>query len=373
MNFLSRASWVSSATCLAWLIVGCTESSDDPQSGRGGGSSSGGSGVAGASGTTNKGGTSSASGGTTAAGGKGGASNDGSGGNAGASTTGGSAGGGNAGAAGSDGTSKRPVQKSAGCGKTGYSKTVAQTISTKGGTGNYLVSLPASYDPNKAYPLGFGFHGYGRTHTQCRDDDCLGFQDVMQNDAILIYMKSFTDGWENAGTVRDNNAQFFADVLAKMKTEYCVDEERVFAAGTSSGAAFAAILACRYGDQLVAAVPVAGSMEEKDNCKGAVPSLVIHGIADKENNISGGREVRDFYIKANGCTNTSVPPVTEVDKRVLADREAKKEGYECADYQGCKPGFPVRWCVHSEGGYDDVNHGWPTFGGKEIWAFVQKL
>jgi hypothetical protein len=46
-----------------------------------------------------------------------------------------------------------------------------------------------------------------------------------------------------------------------------------------------------------------------------------------------------------------------------------RESHECADYQGCS-GPPVRWCEHSEGGYDGSTHGWPTFGGQEIWDFV---
>jgi len=33
----------------------------------------------------------------------------------------------------------------------------------------------------------------------------------------------------------------------------------------------------------------------------------------------------------------------------------------------------VVWCEHSEGGYDGTTHGWPLFGGDQIWAFVSGL
>src|SRR5690606_6758279 len=113
--------------------------------------------------------------------------------------------------------------------------------------------------------LGFAFHGYGRTHAECRQTDCAGFQSVMQNDAILIYMKSFSDGWEQ-DAVRDQNAKFFEDVLASVESELCVDENRVFVAGTSSGAAFTNVLGCRYGDKLMAIFPVAGGLPESEGC-----------------------------------------------------------------------------------------------------------
>lgn len=242
---------------------------------------------------------------------------------------------------------------------------------TQGEQGEYIVSLPADYDENRAYPVGFGFHGYNRTHHHCQEGDCLGFQSAMQDHAILIYMKSFTAGWEQPAVV-DQNADFFVDVLDHIEANYCADRNRVFVAGTSSGAAFSNILACRYGDRLLATVPVAGSMPEKD-CVGDVAALVIHGIADLGNDIAGGRNARDYFLAANDCGPSSVPPVDEVDARVLADREAMIEGHECSDYVECPDRQPVRWCVHSEGGYENLNHGWPTFGGDEIWAFVESL
>jgi hypothetical protein len=39
-----------------------------------------------------------------------------------------------------------------------------------------------------------------------------------------------------------------------------------------------------------------------------------------------------------------------------------------ANRTGCRT-----WCEHSEGGYDGSTHGWPLFGGQQIWDFVSAL
>ena len=49
------------------------------------------------------------------------------------------------------------------------------------------------------------------------------------------------------------------------------------------------------------------------------------------------------------------------------------ESHGCAVYQGCDAGLPVTWCEHSEGGYDGSTHGWPLFGGQQVWDFVSAL
>lgn len=245
----------------------------------------------------------------------------------------------------------------------------ARTLTVSAGDGDYIVSLPSAYDPDTAYPLGFGFHGHGRTHQNCMDGDCRGFQSVMEDVAILVYMKSFTDGWPFPADVRDDNTEFFEAVLGLMKAEYCVDENRVFVAGTSSGATFSNVLACRYGDQLLATGPVAGGMPERSGCVGQVAALVVHGVDDYHVEFTSGEEARDFYISQNGCTNESVPELSGLHDRVVMNRES----HECADYQGCDDGVPVRWCEHSEGGYDGSTHGWPDFGGQEIWDFVSRF
>jgi poly(3-hydroxybutyrate) depolymerase len=259
--------------------------------------------------------------------------------------------------------------RSTGCGKANP-PSGDLTIAVMGQTGKYVLSLPSNYAPGTAYPLGFAFHGRGRTGPDCQQTDCIGFQSVMQDQAVLVYMTSLGgDGWEALPSERPINVAFFQAVLAKIEDSYCIDQNRIFVAGTSSGAHFTNILACRFGDKLLAASPVAGSMIEKTNCVGQVAALVIHGIIDSHVPFADGQAARDFYLMQNGCSNASVPTVASAHASVVATPES----HQCVTYQGCEPGLPVVWCEHSEGGYDGSTHGWPKFAGQQIWDFVKPL
>ena len=240
------------------------------------------------------------------------------------------------------------------------------TIDVNGQTGAYVVSIPAAYDPAKPYPLGFAFHGFGRTGPECQAGDCAGFQTVMQDDAVLVYMTSMGgEGWDDF----DAESTYFEAVLDQVLASHCIDESRVFAAGTSSGAHFSNVLGCRFGDKLVAIAPVAGYLPEKDNCVDRVAALVIHGVSDTHVPFSEGETARDFWRTRNGCSADTMPPIADIHASVTATPES----HGCAAYQGCDPGLPVTWCEHSEGGYDGSTHGWPLFGGQEIWDFVSAL
>jgi polyhydroxybutyrate depolymerase len=345
---------------------GCSETTDaaggnDQDGGHtgssGGGPSSGGSNAAG--GSTSSGG-SAANGGASKGGspGTGGSNAAGSGGTAGTGGASGSSAGGAGGAAG--------PTKSAGCGIPNPPSGIL-SFRVENQDAEYQLSLPSNYDPTTAYPLGFGFHGRNRTGPNCHDGDCAGFQSVMGDHAVLVYMTALGGalGWEGTGE-REINVQFFEELVAHVKANYCVDEQRIFVAGTSSGAHFVNVLGCRFGDWLLATAPVAGYLPER-NCVGQIPALVIHGVSDSS--FSAGVEARDFYVGRNGCDGVADPPLAPAHDSVVANRES----HQCVSYQGCDPRKPVTWCEHSEGGYDGSTHGWPKFGGQQIWDFVQSL
>jgi len=261
-----------------------------------------------------------------------------------------------------------PPVGSAGCGRAAPA-TGALTLSVGSDTLQYIVSIPADYDPSRPYPLGFGLHGANRTHADCQASDCAGFQSVMEDDAILVYTRSVAPGWQDSNEIRDRNLALFTAVLDRMLAEYCVDSGRVFVAGTSSGATFSNILGCALGDRIRAVFPVAGGLPSRAACVGTPAALVIHGVDDPHVLFSYGEDARDAYRAANGCTSETEPAIAGLHDRVVATRES----HECADYVGCDAGLPVRWCEHSEGGYDGSTHGWPMFGGAAIWEFVSTL
>ena len=99
-----------------------------------------------------------------------------------------------------------------------------------------MVAIPPNYDPMKPYPLGFAFHGYNLNEKTCyQGSECPGFRTVVGAKAITVFPKSIGPGWEYPVNLLAPNIQFVKDIIAQMKTEYCIDESRVFVSGVSSG------------------------------------------------------------------------------------------------------------------------------------------
>jgi poly(3-hydroxybutyrate) depolymerase len=273
------------------------------------------------------------------------------------------------------------ARPSAGCNGNASAVQGGQTLTSGGQLGNYFITVPAAYDGTAPQPLIFVFHGANNNEIQCRGGgNCTGVQASIESNAVTVYPRSFGTSWTDA--TREQNVTWFDDLLAHVKANYCVDERRVIAMGTSSGAHFSNILGCRRGDQLLAIAPGAGERLETTNCRGEVAALVIHGVDDTSVPFNRGEAARDYYAMANGCSTTTVPPIAEVHAEVRAERDAPDNPdagatprgiMRCADYQGCRPGLPVRWCEHGVPGYDGSTHGYPAQGGPETWDFVSEL
>jgi poly(3-hydroxybutyrate) depolymerase len=258
--------------------------------------------------------------------------------------------------------------RSAGCGQAPL-PAGERSMVVDGLEARYIVAVPPSYASETALPLVFAFHGRTRTHQECRETDCLGMREEIEPRAIVVYMKSLGGtGWEH-DEEREHNVHFFASVLADVEARYCVDTTRIVATGTSSGASFTNLLACRYGDVLRGAVPVAGRLPEIEGCKGQPISVVVHGVDDSHVALPLGEQARDAYRVRNHCCEGTSHPLGPLHASVVAARES----HQCVEYQGCDPGKPVGWCEHSEGGYDGSTHGWPKFGAQVVGALLDYL
>ena len=247
------------------------------------------------------------------------------------------------------------VGPSAGCGK---AQPVQGALTLAFGTrqGEYLVSLPPEYDPNLPLPLIFAFHGYERTHISMAETDSGGFRQALQEQAVLVFVKSQGVGWDFPHEL-EPSLEFFNALYPQVLDAYCVDTARVFALGHSSGGYFANILGCRQGELLRGVVLLAGAAEEQLGCSSPLAALIMHGVRDVEVPISRGWSERDHYRERSGCSRQTAP-----------GSEA-----ECTQYRDCSPGHPVIWCEHEEPTYNNSNHGWPSFANAAIASFISSL
>ena len=225
-----------------------------------------------------------------------------------------------------------------------------QTLSVGGADRTFLLDLPRSYDPTVAYPLVFGFHGATTSAAQFRSARYGNLLSAMGDAAIVVHADALGNptAWNN-----QTDVPFFDAMLQLLEQSLCVDEQRVFATGHSSGGFFTNTLGCQRGDVLRAIAPVSGGGPFGGaRCTEAVAVWLAHGENDMTVPFTTGETSRDGWLRRNGCDAASMPTGTPA---------------ECVDYTGCDEGLPVRWCVHQSG------HNWPGFAPQAIWDFFRSL
>jgi polyhydroxybutyrate depolymerase len=312
-------------------------------------------GTAGASGGPGTGGSAAGRGGSTGPGGRGGSTST-----AGATGTAGNgagARGGSPGDAGSTGTGggAGAAMPSAGCGTaTGSPMSGHFTIDASGTMREYIIKIPAGYDRNHPYRLIVAFHG--RMYDAASVDaggapspsgPYYGIEPLSGGSAIFVAAQALSTSWTNANDIPYVNA-----MIARFKTELCIDQRRIFATGFSMGAIQTIALGCGEADVFRAIAAMSGSLNG-GTCAGTqqIAYWGSHGTNDPTINISNGRMVRDTFRTRNHCTNTTVA--------------GSPSG--CVNYQGCDAGYPAVWCE-----FDGV-HEPPPYSGSAIWAFLSQF
>jgi len=326
------------------LVLGCAAS--DSGSGGGGGKS-------GSGGNSGSGGTTGGSGGAST--GTGGA------GSGGAPATGGASGSGGAsmdapmmseGGASDGGYVKPAPTPSAGCGMAAGQNLAAyirHNIMVKGTGRIYDLYLPTGYDPMRAYPLIFTAHG-------CDGSIPFHIEKVTTTNAVIVAPRSLSSqrsGQPYGGGCFDTGpgsaslteVDYFDVMIADVEAKTCVDKQRVFWQGHSSGSWLSHLLGCARGG---VGVGPSGGLRGQGNtaggtpvipkCTGPIAAILAHDMQDDQNVYALGVAARDRIRATNGCSDTTVPWDYDDNPATASP---------CVMYQGCMPGFPVVWCPTS--------------------------
>jgi polyhydroxybutyrate depolymerase len=263
--------------------------------------------------------------------------------------------GGKGGAGGGGG--KAPADPSGGCGKANPQIGSSGSPLTVSGH-QYYVKLPTGYDASKPYPVLFMFNPTNNPINWAEQN--AGFE---QNGAKDAWIRVYPHPANSSAGWGSGDVSFFAPLYNSITTNFCVDRERMFAAGESSGGDFSSILGCEHADKLRAIGPCATKPVNnypldatRRTCTGQVAAVIIHGKNDTEVGPANGPLTRDFYRALNHCTSMSQPVTGYTDS--LSN---------CVEFQGCDSGYPLYWCQHSDPEYGNTNHGWPRFAAKFLW------
>ncbi len=174
-----------------------------------------------------------------------------------------------------------------------------------------LLHLPAN-SKTQALPVVFAFHGHSGTMNQA----ARSFQYHRHwPEAIVVYMQGLktpgriTDpegkqfGWQHdKGDQGDRDLKFFDAVLASLKQDYKVDEDRIYVTGHSNGGSFTYLLWANRGEVFAAVAPSA-SAPPKDARTKLKPKPVLHvaGENDKLVKYEWQKLTIDLLRRMNHC------------------------------------------------------------------------
>lgn len=261
-------------------------------------------------------------------------------------------------------TSGGAVVGSPGCGKGGRpngGKVYTANVS--------WLQFPEGYDGETPMPVLFGFHGCGQgnrgdasrtEYTDLTSNNVLG-----QDYVVAVPISSDAGGCWTYNTDIPRVRELYETLV----NDYCVDTERVFATGHSSGAQF--IVQILQGNHSADAellnfkgmAPVAASAYGHST---ATAVMYIQGQNDTVRN-SDGKDVVDDFVAANGCSQDSTP-YEGVDGCQSGGTQVDPG---CIEYSGCE--VPTVWCSHNDPQYDNTSHGVPCFAAQAMDQFFKSL
>lgn len=257
--------------------------------------------------------------------------------------------------------------RSVGCGKqvgTGVFKRTTTDGASR--TRTYLIQVPATYQPARAYALSFVFHGSGDNGARSLG---WGLQNAPgASDAGLfvfpdgINYRNLGLGWDDTNAGYD--IPFFDHMVGDVAASYCIDTSRIFVAGFSWGADFATALSCSRGDTIRAIAVNSASDEFSDKAnplsyqnlpcpsKTHPPVRFVHAmLGDSAYPSPYFATTSKLFQYLNACSGamTNVPASTPV--------------MTCAAYQSCASA--VVECAFAAG----IGHALPPNWAADTWKF----
>ncbi|TPX18591.1 uncharacterized protein E0L32_002448 [Thyridium curvatum] len=262
------------------------------------------------------------------------------------------------------------ADKSAGCGKNPTIKSQQYTIQVNGKQRQYFMKLPDRYDKDRAYRLVFLWHqlnGSAQKIVNGEDPNrggalaYYGLPPLSNNSAIFVVPNGLNAGWGNQG---GEDVMFFDQLVKTIEADLCVDTKLRFSTGFSYGGAMSFALACARPKDIRAVAVLSGGM--LSGCAGGNDPVAYygqHGTSDSVLNVNGGRQMRDRFVKNNGCTPVSPEPQPNGGQSVKTV------------YKGCKEGYPVTWVIHNgDHNPSQVNSGSSTpFAPANTWEFFSQF
>jgi hypothetical protein len=263
------------------------------------------------------------------------------------------------------------------------------TITSGGTNREYVIDIPADYDPTLPYRLIFSWHqAYGSDIGNATGKapasagpnfDATNYAYYgLRREATAANQPSIFVAPKGSGNIPwdfTRDSVLFDDLLALIDANLCIDDSRVFATGFSFGAMMTYALSITRQTKLRAVVAMAAANynltgEPTDSNAAPIAYMGTVGMSDgtcpyisSDTNKTGGKWCAITHAQDNGCTIPATIPTTTVGS----------ESYLCYDFQGCKAGYPVKMCTfdgaHTPASVDDMT----STGDDGLNAFIPPL
>jgi poly(3-hydroxybutyrate) depolymerase len=265
---------------------------------------------------------------------------------------------------------------SAGCGKAlSTLKNGTYKITSASLNREYIIDIPADYDPDKPYRLIFGMHCMGSSMQGVVGEKYYSLKPLAEKaniPCIFVAPQGYTDN--SPWRVSDNKDHtFFGDMLKLFKEELCIDTTRIFCCGFSYGAMVSYSLSLDFAKQLRAVATYAPA-----NWNIWLPTITHDPIAyyqttgtgdnlcswvNSDAKKQGGKYCVLQHIEDNGCTVPATIPTATSSKHVSTE------------FSGCKEGYPVKFGSHNGGhqGTASDQGSSENWIAKETWEFFMQF
>lgn len=243
----------------------------------------------------------------------------------------------------------------------GLPTSVRLSINSGNSNREYIIDIPADYDPSHPYRLIFSWHqAYGSANGNATGQQPAyqGPNFNAQNYAYFGLHRQAMAAGEPAIFVApqgignfpwdfNRDVALFDALLARVTDHLCIDESRVFTTGFSFGAMMSYALSVTRQDKLRGAVTMAPANYNLPGQPavtniGPIAFFSITGMSDgtcpwvySDQNKQGGKYCVLTHAEHNGCTlPANIPTAANGSKN-----------HVCYDFEGCQEGYPVKVCT----------------------------
>lgn len=234
--------------------------------------------------------------------------------------------------------------------------------------------MPENYDNTKPHRLVFGIHWRTGTMYDVANGSTInpyyGLQSLAENDSTSTIFVSpdglISEGMTGWANIDGEDITFMQTIINATDAELCIDESLRFSTGFSYGGGMSHSIACTLSKQFRAVAILSGALIS--GCAGGTEPVAYylqHGISDDVLPIELGREIRDVFVKNNGCTpQDPVEPAVGTKTHILTK------------YEGCKEDKPVWYAAfdsdHNPIPADEVGKDKErTWTPATVWEFFQ--